>query len=120
MLKAWLMLSMIKPKCFIANPNNPTGTYISNKEFEWLINAVPSDVLLVMDEAYFEYTNPNDDYPDVLSYGRENVIVLRTFSKGYGLAGFRVGYAITSSEIAHYLKKRDWLLSPDHLVRQQL
>lgn len=100
---------------YIANPNNPTGTYISNKEFEWLINAVPSDVLLVMDEAYFEYTNQNDDYPDVLSYGRENVIVLRTFSKGYGLAGFRVGYAITSPEIAHYLKKTRLAFEPGAL-----
>lgn len=100
---------------YIANPNNPTGTYITKNEFEWLIDAVPSDVLIVMDEAYFEYAQFIEDYPDVLSYERHNVIVLRTFSKGYGLAGFRVGYAIASSKIAHYLKKTRLTFEPGTL-----
>ncbi len=100
---------------YIANPNNPTGTYINREEYEWLIEAVPSDVLIVMDEAYYEYAHFVKDYPDVLKYNRDNVIVLRTFSKGYGLAGFRVGYAIASSEIAHYLKKTRLAFEPGSL-----
>lgn len=100
---------------YIANPNNPTGTYISKDEFEWMIKSVPSDVLIVIDEAYFEYAHQLDDYPDVLSYNRENVIVLRTFSKGYGLAGFRVGYAIAHPKIASYLKKTRLAFEPGSL-----
>jgi histidinol-phosphate aminotransferase len=100
---------------YIANPNNPTGTYITKDEFEWLINAVPNDVLIVMDEAYYEYAHFINDYPDVLSYDQENVIVLRTFSKGYGLAGFRVGYAIANPSIAHYLKKTRLAFEPGSL-----
>lgn len=100
---------------YIANPNNPTGTYITKEEFEWLIDAVPSDVLIVMDEAYYEYAHFVEDFPDVLSYNCDNVVVLRTFSKGYGLAGFRVGYAIANSSIAHYLKKTRLAFEPGTL-----
>ena len=100
---------------YIANPNNPTGTYITKDEFEWMIGSVPSDVLIVMDEAYYEYANHIEDYPDVLSYGKKNVVVLRTFSKGYGLAGFRVGYAIADSSVAQYLKKTRLAFEPGSL-----
>ena len=100
---------------YIANPNNPTGTYITKDEFEWLIATISSNVLIVMDEAYYEYAHFLHDYPDVLSYNRDNVIVLRTFSKGYGLAGFRVGYAIADSTIANYLKKTRLAFEPGSL-----
>ncbi len=100
---------------YIANPNNPTGTYITKTEFEWLINEVPKDVLIVMDEAYYEYAHYVEDYPDVLSYNRDNVVILRTFSKGYGLAGFRVGYAIANPHVAHYLKKTRLAFEPGSL-----
>lgn len=100
---------------YIANPNNPTGTYITKEEFEWLLESVPSDVLIIMDEAYYEYANAVEDYPNVLSYDYDNVIVLRTFSKGYGLAGFRVGYAIAASEIIHYLRKTRLAFEPGTL-----
>lgn len=100
---------------YIANPNNPTGTYVNTEEFEWLLEQVPSDVLIVMDEAYYEYAHQIVDYPDVLSYQKKNVIVLRTFSKGYGLAGFRVGYAIADPKVASYLKRTRLAFEPGSL-----
>lgn len=92
---------------YIANPNNPTGTYIARKEFEFLMDAVPNDVLVIMDEAYYEFADSIDDYPHATEYSYDNVITLRTFSKAYGLAGFRVGYAVGPKElIAHMLKTK--------------
>ncbi len=102
---------------YIANPNNPTGTYISTSEFEWMMEQVPEDVLVVMDEAYYEYAHGVEDYPDVLSYNHNNVIILRTFSKGYGLAGFRIGYAIASTEIIGYLYKTKMPFEPTVLAQ---
>ncbi|MEQ9265193.1 MAG: histidinol-phosphate transaminase [Balneolaceae bacterium] len=100
---------------YIANPNNPTGTYVNKEEFEWFMKEVPNDVLVIMDEAYYEYASSNGDYPDVLSYGFENVVVLRTFSKAYGLAGFRVGYAVANEEIIQYLIKTKLAFEPGTL-----
>lgn len=92
---------------FLANPNNPTGTMITHAELEDLVNSLPDDVLLVLDEAYYEYAD-SDVYPDSLAYvraGQKNVIVLRTFSKIYGLAGLRVGYGIAAPELIASLHK---------------
>ncbi|RJP80060.1 MAG: histidinol-phosphate transaminase [Candidatus Zixiibacteriota bacterium] len=91
---------------FIANPNNPTGTYLSRAEIERLIDGLPPQVILVLDEAYHEFVNL-PDYPDGLEYVRAGlpVIVLRTFSKAYGLAGVRCGYALTRPGIAADLHK---------------
>ena len=91
---------------FIANPNNPTGTLVYRDEVERLLNALPPNVLVVLDEAYFEYVD-HPDYPDGLEYVRRghNVIVLRTFSKAYGLAGLRVGYAVARPEILEPLER---------------
>lgn len=100
---------------YIANPNNPTGTYISKNEYQWLLEEVPKDVLIVMDEAYYEYAHTVSDYPDVLTNQPENVIILRTFSKGYGLAGFRVGYAIAEPQIITYLMKTRLAFEPGTL-----
>jgi len=92
---------------YIANPNNPTGTYITKQEFEAFMDKVPDDVIVIMDEAYYEYAQEVEDYPHALDYGYDNVISLRTFSKAYGLAGFRVGYAIGHEQlIAHMLKTK--------------
>jgi histidinol-phosphate aminotransferase len=91
---------------FLVNPNNPTGTYFNTHEFETLLNAVPRDVLIVVDEAYIQYiTQP--DYPDTLSYlnSQPNLIITRTFSKAYGLAALRLGYAISSPDIADMLNR---------------
>lgn len=91
---------------FIVNPNNPTGTYTSIAEFELLMKSVPANVLVVIDEAYSEYIH-QDDYPIVQSYLDKypNLIITRTFSKVYGLAGLRLGYAISSPEVADILNR---------------
>jgi histidinol-phosphate aminotransferase len=85
---------------FIANPNNPTGTMVKRDEFEWFIENVPGDILVLVDEAYFEYVD-NKDYPNSLEYqsSGKSIITVRTFSKIYGLAGLRLGYGIAPEEI---------------------
>ncbi len=90
---------------YLANPNNPTGTYFTKQEFEWFMTQVPEHVLVIMDEAYFEYAQHEPDYADSMRYRMDNVITLRTFSKGYGLAGFRVGYGMAHEDLIGNLMK---------------
>ena len=92
---------------FIANPNNPTGTWVSGEELENFLEAVPSDVIVVVDEAYVEYAAGVADYREVSGWLDRfpNLIVTRTFSKAYGLAGLRVGYALCSAVIAELLNR---------------
>ncbi len=90
---------------YIANPNNPTGTYITKTEFEAFMARVPEHVMVIMDEAYHEFAAGLDDYPDAASYGYDNVISLRTFSKAYGLAGYRIGYCVAHPDIIKTLMK---------------
>jgi len=89
---------------FIPNPNNPTGTLISQQAIDRFISRVPDNIVVVFDEAYFEFL---DNPPDTLRFVREgrNVVVLRTFSKIHGLAGLRIGYAIAPPEITDVLHK---------------
>lgn len=85
---------------FLCNPNNPTGIISTRTEVETLLNAVPDDVLVVIDEAYYEYVvDPN--YPDSTSYlgAHANLVVIRTFSKAMGMAGIRIGYAVAAPDI---------------------
>ena len=90
---------------YLANPNNPTGTIFSRQEFDEFYKHVPARVLIILDEAYFEYAQDNPRYPDSMHYRYDNVITLRTFSKVYGLAGLRIGYAFAHEElIANLLK----------------
>lgn len=91
---------------FIANPNNPTGTIVKKDEVKKFLDTIPENIIVVFDEAYYEYVE-DKNYPDTLSYVRENknVIVLRTFSKIYGLAGLRIGYGIGKKEIISYLNR---------------
>ncbi|MEP0772751.1 MAG: histidinol-phosphate transaminase [Acidobacteriota bacterium] len=91
---------------FIANPCNPTGTYATRAELNQLLATVGERVLVVLDEAYFEYVQ-RDDYPDGLDDLRagHNVIVLRTFSKIYGLAGIRIGYGVAAPEVIATLNR---------------
>lgn len=90
----------------VCTPNNPTGPTVRTGELEEFLAAVPKDVLVVIDEAYLEFTDA-EDVPDALAVQRAhpNVVVLRTFSKAYGLAGLRVGYAIASPRVAEALRK---------------
>lgn len=91
---------------FIANPNNPTGTWFGPDTLERFLARVPSNVLVVLDEAYIEYAE-GDELPDGLTYlsRYDNLLVSRTFSKAYGLAALRVGYAICSAQIADVLNR---------------
>ena len=91
---------------FIANPNNPTGTYLSKKEMLNLRKKLRSDILLLVDDAYFEFMN-NDDFTSGLDLFKNstNVLVTRTFSKIYGLAGLRLGWGYSSKEIIHGMYK---------------
>lgn len=77
---------------YIANPDNPTGTYITKKEFDYLMGHVPSHTIVILDEAYFEFAQGQWDYPDSMTYRYDNVLTLRTFSKAYGISGVRCGY----------------------------
>jgi histidinol-phosphate aminotransferase len=101
------MLAAITPRTrlvFIANPNNPTGTLLSQSEIDSFIARVPPHIVVCFDEAYFEYV---DDPPDTLKFMREarNVVVLRTFSKIQGLASLRVGYGMARAELIQALHK---------------
>lgn len=83
---------------FIANPNNPTGTYVHAAAVDAFLNSIPDHILVVFDEAYTEYVDAKD-FPKTLGYlNKKNVAILRTFSKIYGLAGLRIGYMIASDD----------------------
>ena len=91
---------------FIANPNNPTGTHVGRDAVERLLREVPPEVIIAMDEAYFEYADA-PDYPDSLElrHLRERLVVLRTFSKVHGLAALRIGYAVGPAHLIDYLNR---------------
>ncbi|MFH1678256.1 MAG: histidinol-phosphate transaminase [Candidatus Omnitrophota bacterium] len=91
---------------FIANPNNPTGTYVNKSQLDEFINRVPERVIIVLDEAYDIFVDV-DDFPQSLSYlrKRNNVIILKTFSKAYGLAGLRIGYALGNPGLISYMER---------------
>ncbi|GAB4348316.1 MAG: histidinol-phosphate transaminase [Gammaproteobacteria bacterium] len=91
---------------FIANPNNPTGTWLKSDELEAFVRDLPESVVAVIDEAYIEYVD-EPEYPDASRWldRYPNLIVCRTFSKAYGLAGLRVGYALSNPEIANLLNR---------------
>ena len=91
---------------FLTNPHNPAGTDIKEEEFRHVLNKLPEDILLVMDEAYYEYFMP-DERIETTEYiaGRDNLMVLRTFSKIFCLAGLRIGYGIGSAEVIGALNK---------------
>ncbi len=90
---------------YLANPNNPTGTIFTRQEFQQFYQHVPERVLIILDEAYFEYARDNPRYPDSMHYRYDNVITLRTFSKVYGLAGLRIGYGFAHEDLIAELLK---------------
>lgn len=101
----------------IVNPNNPTGALMSNEDMDYYMANVPEHVITVFDEAYIEWVD-RQDYHDATKYVKENkkVIILRTFSKLFGLAGLRLGYAITTPEIAQYIKRIEFNYGPNRIA----
>jgi histidinol-phosphate aminotransferase len=103
------LLAAVRPNTqllFLANPNNPTGAYLGKQELSRLLSSLPSNVIAVMDEAYVEFPDA-EDYVSSLSLRslHENMIVLRTFSKAYGLAAFRIGYGVATPRIVNYIER---------------
>jgi histidinol-phosphate aminotransferase len=90
---------------YLSNPNNPTGSAFDKKQWESFFKAIPKDVLVILDEAYYEYATHHESYPNGLDYPLDRLIVTRTMSKAYGMANFRVGYAFSSPEIIRELQK---------------
>ncbi len=113
-LKQWrhdlpAMADAVTPRTrlvFLCNPNNPTGTMVSAGEVDRFLARVPEHVIVVFDEAYVEYVR-SSEFPDSMAYvtGGRNAVVLRTFSKIYGLAGLRIGYGVTTPEITNFLNR---------------
>jgi histidinol-phosphate aminotransferase len=103
------MLAAITPNTrivFVANPNNPTGTTAGREELARFVNAVPANVLLALDEAYIEFLNePLDLLPEIRNGAKPNLLLMRTFSKIYGLAGTRIGYGIGHPDFIAALEK---------------
>ena len=90
---------------YIANPDNPMGTYITKSDFDIFYDYVPDRALIILDEAYYEYAQDQVDYPDSMFYRYDNVITLRTFSKAYGLGGLRLGYGFAHDYLIENLNK---------------
>jgi histidinol-phosphate aminotransferase len=115
------ILNNVNPKTkiiYLANPNNPTGTMFTKDEFNFFLAKVPNDILIVLDEAYTIYAESNPDYPNGLEYEKENMIVLRTLSKAYGLAGLRIGFAFGPEYLIKELYKVKLPFEPNHLAQE--
>jgi len=117
------MLAAISAKTklvYVANPSNPTGTYLARAEVDRLIGGAPSNVLIVIDQAYQEYVD-TPDYPDTLDdlkKGRDNIVVLRTFSKIYGLAAIRIGYGFARADVIATLNRVRSPFNTSHLAQE--
>ncbi len=92
---------------FIANPDNPTGSYVTKREIDAFLSGLRKDIIVFFDEAYYEFAKDYSGYPDTLKYlkRKRNVIITRSFSKAYSLAGLRVGYGIASEELINVMNK---------------
>ena len=104
---------------YVCNPNNPTGNIMTKEELDFLFNNIPQDLIVVLDEAYYEYAVGNPDYPDSVAIlkKRPNTIIMRTFSKVVGLAGTRVGYGITSVDIVREMNKVKGVFNVNHIAQ---
>lgn len=102
---------------YLCNPNNPTGTIFSRTEFEEFMRKIPEHVLVILDEAYFEYTMGIAEFPDSMTYRYDNVITLRTFSKAYGMAGIRLGYGLGHDYLISFVNKVKLPFEPNMLAQ---
>ncbi len=103
---------------YLANPNNPTGTMFGYREFEAFMASVPDDVLVILDEAYTTYAGSNPDYPNGVRYDYENMVVMRTLSKAYGLGGLRIGFAVGPKRIIDAIYKVKLPFEPNVLAQK--
>ena len=103
---------------YLSNPNNPTGSMISEKDLVAFIQKVPSDILIIVDEAYYEFAHDlSSEFPNSASYDYENVLTLRTFSKAYGIAAIRIGYAIGHEKLIEAIMKVKLTFEPSNLAQ---
>ena len=103
---------------YLANPNNPTGTMFTHGDFETFMARVPSHILVILDEAYTTYAQHHPDYPNGLDYEYDNLIVTRTLSKAYGLAGLRVGFAAGPERLIREIYKVKLPFEPNLLAQE--
>jgi len=103
---------------YIANPDNPTGSYITKQEFDYLMKHVPEHTIVILDEAYFEFAKDQGDYPDSMNYRYDNVITLRTFSKAYGISGIRCGYGFGHDYLIGNLHKVKLPFEPSMIAQK--
>lgn len=97
---------------YLPNPNNPTGSYFTHQELKHVLDTVPKTTLVLLDEAYIEFCEGIPDYPLSLTLRQENLLILRTFSKAYGLAGLRIGYGIGHPQVIEHLMKVKMTFEP--------
>ena len=103
---------------YLSNPNNPTGAMIDKNELIRFIEKIPDHIIIIVDEAYFEYAHDlSDDYPDSTLFRYDNVLTLRTFSKAYGIAAIRIGYAIASERMIAALMKVKLTFEPSNVAQ---
>ncbi len=103
---------------YLCNPNNPTGAMIGEQALREFVEKIPENVLVIVDEAYSEFSRAlADDFPDSMQYGLPNLITLRTFSKAYGLAGLRLGYAVAHPRLIGALMKVKLTFDPSSVAQ---
>jgi histidinol-phosphate aminotransferase len=103
---------------YLSNANNPTGAMITQKEMDDFLAKVPPHILVIIDEAYFEYSKYiSSEFPDSTLYSYDNIITLRSFSKAYGIAGIRIGYGIATEEIINTLLKVKLTFEPSNIAQ---
>ncbi|MDQ5933895.1 MAG: histidinol-phosphate aminotransferase [Cyanobacteriota bacterium erpe_2018_sw_21hr_WHONDRS-SW48-000092_B_bin.40] len=103
---------------YLCNPNNPTGTIFTRTEFENFIRKIPDHVLVILDEAYYEFAAINPEYPDSMRYRLDNVLTLRTFAKAYGMAGIRLGYGLGHEYLIDYVNRIKLPFEPNLLAQE--
>jgi len=101
---------------YLANPNNPTGTYFTKRQFEDFLHKIPENIVVILDEAYTLYAEDKSDYPNGLDYDYPNLVVLRTMSKSYGMAGLRMGFAYGHPDLISAIKKGRMPFEPNTLA----
>ncbi|HEY9775501.1 MAG TPA: histidinol-phosphate transaminase [Planktothrix sp.] len=90
---------------YLCNPNNPTGTIFTRHQFDEFIRKIPEHILVLLDEAYYEFTADNPQFPDSMSYRLDNVLTLRTFAKAYAMAGLRLGYGLGHDYLIDFINR---------------